>query len=134
MTLELGNSAGLELLRESLRHVQEEAHVPVDATHTFVVLGASGDLAKKKIYPVLWALFRDNLLPANTRFVGYARSKISVQNIRDSCAPWCQVNNLLELLVTGLSKQLDVPYRDDGSVISIQLAKLVFIKHFCSSA
>jgi glucose-6-phosphate 1-dehydrogenase len=32
-----------------------------------VVLGASGDLAKKKIYPVLWALFRDNLLPSNTR-------------------------------------------------------------------
>jgi hypothetical protein len=73
MTLELGNSEGLELLRESLRHVVEEAHIPEDASHTFVVLGASGDLAKKKIYPVLWALFRDNLLPENTKFVGYAR-------------------------------------------------------------
>jgi hypothetical protein len=91
MTLELGNSEGLELLRESLRHVQEEAHIPQDSTHTFVVLGASGDLAKKKIYPVLWALFRDNLLPENTKFVGYARSKITVQAIRESCAPWCQV-------------------------------------------
>jgi len=26
--------------------------------HSFVVLGASGDLAKKKIYPTLWYLFR----------------------------------------------------------------------------
>ena len=31
--------------------------------HTFVVMGASGDLARKKIYPTLWALFRDKLIP-----------------------------------------------------------------------
>ena len=91
MTIEFGNSEGLKLLRESLRHVQEEAHVCKDATHTLVVLGASGDLAKKKIYPVMWALFRDNLLPNNTKFIGYARSKMTVQAIRESCAPWCQV-------------------------------------------
>jgi len=36
--LEVGNSEGLELLRESLRHVQEEAHIPEDDIHTFVVL------------------------------------------------------------------------------------------------
>jgi glucose-6-phosphate 1-dehydrogenase len=91
-TLELGNPEGLELLRKSLRQVVEEGRVTRDASHTFVVLGASGDLAKKKIYPVLWALFRDNLLPENTRFVGYSRSKITVQDIRDSSAPWCQVH------------------------------------------
>ena len=34
-----------------------------EAGHVFVVMGASGDLAKKKIYPTLWALFRDNLMP-----------------------------------------------------------------------
>ena len=34
-----------------------------EAGHTFVVMGASGDLARKKIYPTLWALFRDNLIP-----------------------------------------------------------------------
>jgi hypothetical protein len=38
VTLEVGNPEGLELLRESLRHVQEEAHIPRDETHTFVVL------------------------------------------------------------------------------------------------
>lgn len=34
---------------------------------TIVVFGASGDLARKKIYPVLWTLFRDCLLPAKAR-------------------------------------------------------------------
>ena len=33
------------------------------ASHVFVVFGASGDLAKKKIYPTLWALYRDSLMP-----------------------------------------------------------------------
>jgi glucose-6-phosphate 1-dehydrogenase len=36
---------------------------------TFVVFGASGDLAKKKIYPVLWSLFRDKLLPERVRVI-----------------------------------------------------------------
>ena len=37
--------------------------VAQEAGHTFVVMGASGDLARKKIYPTLWALFRDSLIP-----------------------------------------------------------------------
>ena len=43
--------------------VQISSATPSDATHVFVVFGASGDLAKKKIYPTLWALFRDGLMP-----------------------------------------------------------------------
>jgi glucose-6-phosphate 1-dehydrogenase len=43
----------------------------MDEALTIVVLGASGDLAKKKIYPVLWALYRDGLMPEQTRIVGY---------------------------------------------------------------
>ena len=50
-----------------------------EVTHVFVVLGASGDLSKKKIYPTLWRLFRDELLPQNTLIVGYARSDVTVQ-------------------------------------------------------
>ncbi|KAI8369373.1 glucose-6-phosphate dehydrogenase [Radiomyces spectabilis] len=44
---------------------------------TIVVLGASGDLAKKKTYPALYNLYRDGFLPEKTRIVGYARSKLS---------------------------------------------------------
>ena len=59
--------------------------------YTFVVFGASGDLAKKKIYPTLWAIYKENLLPTNVRFVGYSRSKISVDDIRERCKPWFKV-------------------------------------------
>ncbi|KAK8854732.1 glucose-6-phosphate dehydrogenase [Kwoniella newhampshirensis] len=41
-----------------------------------VVLGASGDLAKKKTFPALFALFAQDLLPKNIHIVGYARTKM----------------------------------------------------------
>ncbi|XP_050332683.1 glucose-6-phosphate 1-dehydrogenase isoform X1 [Bactrocera neohumeralis] len=64
-----------------------DSHVP----HTFVIFGASGDLAKKKIYPTLWWLFRDNLLPKPTNFCGYARSKLSIEELRAKCHPYMKV-------------------------------------------
>ena len=70
---------------------------PKDATYVFVVFGASGDLAKKKIYPTLWALYRDKLLPDKTTIVGYARSKISVKDIREKCKPWFKVRSTKHL-------------------------------------
>ena len=64
--------SGIAVCKETV-HVEEEVH------HIFVVLGASGDLSKKKIYPTLWRLFRDGLLPQRTLFVGYARSNVTVE-------------------------------------------------------
>jgi len=80
-----GNAEGLKILRESLKKVQISADTPSDATHVFVVFGASGDLAKKKIYPTLWALFRDGLMPQGTKIFGYARSKMTVSQLRERC-------------------------------------------------
>ena len=91
-SLEQGNAEGLELLRRSLKTVRQDTdEASDDASHVFVVFGASGDLAKKKIYPTLWNLFKDHLLPKETRIVGYARSKISVDEIRKKCQPWLKV-------------------------------------------
>ncbi|KAI9749584.1 MAG: Glucose-6-phosphate 1-dehydrogenase [Lichina confinis] len=41
-----------------------------------VVLGASGDLAKKKTFPALFGLHRNKFLPKGIRIVGYARTKM----------------------------------------------------------
>ncbi|KAG7131059.1 Glucose-6-phosphate 1-dehydrogenase like protein [Verticillium longisporum] len=41
-----------------------------------IVLGASGDLAKKKTYPALFGLYRNQFLPKDIRIVGYARTKM----------------------------------------------------------
>jgi hypothetical protein len=49
---------------------------------TIVVVGGSGDLAKKKIFPALFALYYQGLLPAHIQIVGYARSKASDDEFR----------------------------------------------------
>ncbi|OZJ03558.1 hypothetical protein BZG36_03105 [Bifiguratus adelaidae] len=41
------------------------------------VLGASGDLAKKKTFPALFANYRNGYLPTETRIVGYARTEMN---------------------------------------------------------
>lgn len=61
--------------------------------HTFILLGASGDLAKKKIYPTIWYLYRDNLLPKNTMFVGYARTKQTITDVRETSKKYIKVRS-----------------------------------------
>ncbi|CCD42343.1 similar to glucose-6-phosphate-1-dehydrogenase [Botrytis cinerea T4] len=41
-----------------------------------IVLGASGDLAKKKTFPALFGLYRNQFLPKDVRIIGYARTKM----------------------------------------------------------
>ena len=53
-----------------------------------VVVGASGDLAKKKTYPSLLNLYDDNLLPETTVIWGYARSGMSHDDLRDRLRPY----------------------------------------------
>ncbi|CAI2350447.1 unnamed protein product [Caenorhabditis sp. 36 PRJEB53466] len=76
----------VECLRESMQR-----EIKFETPYVFVVFGASGDLAKKKIYPTLWWLFRDNLLPVNIKFVGYARSDLTVSRLRESFEKYCKV-------------------------------------------
>lgn len=53
-----------------------------------VVIGASGDLAKKKTYPSLFDLYIRNLLPQNTVIWGYARSKKTHESLRSGLKPF----------------------------------------------
>ncbi|XP_044256581.1 glucose-6-phosphate 1-dehydrogenase isoform X2 [Tribolium madens] len=86
----------LALYRKSLKSKEMDhggTHFDGQHPHVFITLGASGDLARKKIYPTLWWLYRDNLLPLNTVFFGYARSKTSVQEIKEKCKPYMKVRS-----------------------------------------
>eukprot|EP00035_Acanthoeca_spectabilis_P006058 m.119992 g.119992 ORF g.119992 m.119992 type:complete len:563 (-) comp13331_c0_seq1:107-1795(-) len=58
---------------------------------TFVVFGASGDLAKKKIYPVLWKLYDHELLAPSTAIVGYARSDMTNEQLVERLRPFIKV-------------------------------------------
>ncbi|KAK9663960.1 hypothetical protein RND81_14G009300 [Saponaria officinalis] len=50
---------------------------------SITVVGASGDLAKKKIFPALFALFYEGCLPENFTIFGYARTKMSDEQLRN---------------------------------------------------
>jgi glucose-6-phosphate 1-dehydrogenase len=48
-----------------------------------VVVGASGDLAGKKIFPALFSLFCQGLLPEDVSFIGFARSGFTDAEFRE---------------------------------------------------
>ena len=60
----------------------------LNACLSIVVVGASGDLAKKKTFPSLLNLFADDLLPKNIVIFGYARSDIGDDGLRDRIRPY----------------------------------------------
>lgn len=45
---------------------------------TIIVLGASGDLARKKTFPALFELFQKKFLPEKSQIIGYARTKMDI--------------------------------------------------------
>ncbi|XP_054000310.1 glucose-6-phosphate 1-dehydrogenase isoform X1 [Hylaeus anthracinus] len=85
----------LRFIRQSLKSDEmdhlEGIHFDRLCPHVFITLGASGDLARKKIYPTLWWLFRDNLLPKTTTFFGYARTHMTVAQLREKCHVYMKV-------------------------------------------
>ncbi|KAE9547621.1 hypothetical protein FO519_009168 [Halicephalobus sp. NKZ332] len=82
------NAESVNFILESLKKQRYDLKDP----HVFVLFGASGDLAKKKIFPTLWWLFRDGLLPQEFLIVGYARSKMTVNDLREKFEPYCKVS------------------------------------------
>lgn len=55
---------------------------------SITIVGASGDLAKKKTYPSLLSLWAGSLIPSNTTVYGYARSKMTNEQLRDKIRPY----------------------------------------------
>jgi len=68
-------------------------------TLTIVVIGASGDLAKKKTYPSLLSLFESTLLPNDTVIWGYARSAKTHEELRDHLRPHLIKTGTSEIIV-----------------------------------
>ncbi|KAK7395710.1 hypothetical protein VNO78_16277 [Psophocarpus tetragonolobus] len=62
---------------------REAGNVHETGSLSIVVLGASGDLAKKKTFPALFHLYRQGFLPPDeVHIFGYARTKISDDELR----------------------------------------------------
>jgi len=57
--------------------------LPGKDTHvSIVVIGASGDLAKKKTFPAMFALYGLGLLPPNVSIFGFARTALSQEDFK----------------------------------------------------
>ncbi|XP_052206008.1 glucose-6-phosphate 1-dehydrogenase, chloroplastic-like isoform X2 [Diospyros lotus] len=54
-----------------------------ESSVSITVVGASGDLAKKKIFPALFALYYEDFLPKHFTVFGYARSKMTDAELRN---------------------------------------------------
>ncbi|MGI9298555.1 MAG: glucose-6-phosphate dehydrogenase [Gammaproteobacteria bacterium] len=57
--------------------------IPVEE-FTLAVFGATGDLARRKLYPALWRRLAAGQMPAAARIVGFARNEMSEDAFRDS--------------------------------------------------
>ncbi len=78
-----------------------------------VVVGGSGDLARKKIFPALFALFCQNRLPADFCLIGFARSSLSDEAFRAKVAEY-----------------LTCRYTPDSSVCSTRMASFLDRCHY----
>ena len=54
-----------------------------DKPVSLVIVGASGDLAQRKIIPALFALYSQNYLPKDVNIVGFARTALSDEEFRN---------------------------------------------------
>nr|GMD51000.1 glucose-6-phosphate 1-dehydrogenase, chloroplastic [Ipomoea batatas] len=68
-----------EELKEAVMSFKNKSNSTVSIT----VVGASGDLAKKKIFPALFALYYEDCLPEHFTIYGYARSKMTDEELRN---------------------------------------------------
>ena len=53
-----------------------------EKTTTLVIIGASGDLARRKLLPALYTVYCNNRLPDNFEIIGFARSKWTTEEFQ----------------------------------------------------
>lgn len=75
------------------------------------MLGASGDLAKKKTFPALFGLFKNRFLPDNTRIIGYARTKMDHPQFIDRVTQYIKHDDLDDF--KAILSYLPGQYNDD---------------------
>ncbi|KFK25547.1 hypothetical protein AALP_AA8G129000 [Arabis alpina] len=73
----------LSVLSQDVAKVGVESDGHSQSTVSITVVGASGDLAKKKIFPALFALYYEGCLPEHFTIYGYSRSKMTDVELRD---------------------------------------------------
>ncbi|EME32315.1 glucose-6-phosphate 1-dehydrogenase [Galdieria sulphuraria] len=76
----LGSNPNLTIMDNDYLANQTELEQEV----TFCVIGASGDLSRKKTMPALFSLYYHNVLPFKFHIVGFGRKNLSDQSFREA--------------------------------------------------
>ena len=75
-----------------------------------VIFGATGDLAKRKIFPALYNLERTGVLPAGTAVIGFARRELDdagfLASVRESCDLYSHLKPLDESAWQAFSRRV----------------------------
>jgi len=61
---------------------------------TIVVIGASGDLSLRKIFPAFYALFQKKLLPERFRIIGFSRTEMNDEIFREKIKAFILKENM----------------------------------------
>lgn len=101
-----------------------------EASLCIVVVGASGDLAKKKTFPSLLNLYDDNLLPKQILIVGYARSNLTDADLRDRLRPYLvgknHANEVVDRFLNHVHYQPGQSYGDESAFASLAATMQAF--------
>lgn len=95
-------NVGLQRLEKTIAHLDQWENVVEPHFRgrlSLVILGASGDLAKKKTYPSILDLFANGYLPKHVNVIGYARSAKSSEDFRKGLKPWLMKGKASEAVV-----------------------------------
>lgn len=90
MTHKQENNAAMPSKKVREEFEAESCYGKGKATLSIVVQGASGDLAKKMTFPALFDLYANKFIPENSIIIGYARSELSSDDLRDQLRPHLQ--------------------------------------------
>ncbi len=86
------------------------AKVPAPACRAMVLFGATGDLAKRMLWPSLYALDKDGLLPAQFQLIGAATSVLTdaefVAKVRDAIQHSANAALFDETFFAGFAKRI----------------------------
>ncbi|XP_054158911.1 glucose-6-phosphate 1-dehydrogenase-like [Oppia nitens] len=64
-----------------------------DEANTFILLGITGDLSRKKLMPTLFTLYKEELLPKGIQIVGFGHSKTTVPDLRKQVDPYVHLKD-----------------------------------------
>lgn len=88
-----------------------------------ILIGASGDLAKKKTFPSLYQLYIRDLLPINFVLYGYGRSKLTHEELRAKIMPYLNHGTDMEKnsFLSNCYYQIGRNYRDNEAFCQMRM-------------